>query len=179
MKLHSSLLRRSRRAGFSLAEVTIATGITALALTTLLGLIPEGLKNIKQAGDLAAETRITSHILGIVSQAKWQPTPAENQAGQDDPLQSLFDEKRYFFDDQGVAIESETPGPELAYVAQVRMPDKNVTLPASGELGSVLDPYLRRVTVNVASVANENFDFVNALPMAYRSHTTLIARTGK
>lgn len=176
MKIPSSF-PRFRRAGFSLAEVTIATGITAMALTTLLGLIPEGLNNIKQAGDIAAETRITSHILGTVSQNKWQDAAGE------DILALLYDHQRYYFDDQGVVIESDEPGAELAYVAEVRTPARDVRLSSdsedSSQAGATQDPYLRRVTVKVASVANQNFDFERALPTAYRTHTTLIARTGK
>lgn len=163
---------RRLRAGFSLAEVTLATGITAMALTTLLGLIPQGLTNIKRAGDLAAEARITEHILGAVAQGRWQDTTGG------DYLQLAFDHRRFFFDDQGVAIESDEPGPELAYVAEVRVPARDVRLPG-GEPAAGHDPHLRRVTVLVASVANERFDFDRVLPVAYRSHTTLIARTGK
>lgn len=171
MKITLSSLRR--HAGFSLAEVTIATGITALALTTLLGLIPEGLNNIREAGNVAAETRITSHIIGAVSQVQWQDT-----AGQD--LLVKLDQKRYYFDDQGVAIEDQQPGIDLAYVAEVRVPERNVALPTDGEqTAGIFDPYLRRITVNVTNAANENFNFERALPIAYRSHTTLIARTGK
>lgn len=165
-----------RRSGFSLAEVTVATGVMALALTTLLGLIPHGLNNIREAGNLAAENHITSHILGTLSQAKWQG------AGGEDLLVPTYDQQRYYFDDQGILIESKEPGMDLAYVAEVRVPTHDVNLPESAapEGGEApVDPYLRRVTVKVASVANENFDFDRALPIAYRSHTTLIARTGK
>lgn len=167
---------RSLRRGFSLVEVTLASGITALALTTLLGLIPHGLNNVKEAGNLAAETRITTHVLGSVSQARWQ-----NGSGED-ILAPAFDQQRYYFDDQGVVLETDEPGPELAYVAEVRVPARDVSLPADAspqEEEAGIDPYLRRVTVKVASVANESFDFDRALPMAYRTHTMLIARTGK
>ena len=174
MKIRIPVIRP--RTGFSLAEVTIASGITAVALSTLLGLIPEGLNNIKEAGNLAAETRITGHILGAISQAKWQNGQGE------DILAPAFDRQRYYFDDQGIAIEAEEPDPHLAYVAEVQVPTRDVALPADAapaEEESAFDPYLRRVTVKVASVANERFDFDRALPIVYRSHTTIIARNGK
>ncbi len=169
-------LPRSLRRGFSLVEVTLASGITALALTTLLGLIPQGLTNIKEAGNLAAETRITTHIVGSISQAPWQ-----DENGQD-ILAPEFNTRRYFFDDQGVAIEGEEPGADLAYVAVVHVPARDVTLTADAAAAaddSDVDPYLRRITVKVTSVANKDFDFEHALPMAYRTHTTLIARVGQ
>ncbi|SKA90465.1 Verru_Chthon cassette protein B [Prosthecobacter debontii] len=168
-------LQKIRRSGFSLAEVTIATGITALALSTLLGIIPEGLKNIRDAGGLAAETRITSHLLGVVSQAEWETHTGE------DLLSSSFHEKRYFFDDQGIAIEGGDPGLDLAYVAEVKIPRSDVNLSAdvTAAEDDAIDPYLRRVTVKVANTGSKNFNFDRVLPMAYRQHTTLIARTGK
>ena len=56
----------------------------------------------------------------------------------------------------------------------------SIDYPATAEGSETkADPHLRRVTVLLASVANEKFDFDRAAPIAYRSRTTLIARTGK
>lgn len=169
-------LARRIRSGFSLVEVTIASGITAIALTTLLGLIPEGLKNVREAGDLAAETRITTHILGTVAQSRW--LDGNNQ----DQLPNQFRNQRYYFDDQGVVIDGEPSPVNLSYVAEVTVPALDVQLSADAASDAEpegADPYLRRVTVKVASAANPDFNFDRALPIAYRTHTTLIARTGK
>jgi len=65
-------------------------------------------------------------------------------------------------------------------VAEVSVPGLDVSLadkPAD-DAAAGGDPYLRRVTFKVASVPRESFDFDHALPAAYRSRTTLIARTG-
>lgn len=171
--------RNRLRKGFSLVEVTLASGITALALTTLLGLIPEGLKNIKEAGNVAAETRITSHIMGGISQAPWGPDG-------DDLLEYTFNGKRYYFDDQGVEIEREPEAAAgsalVAYVAEVHIPVRDVALKADAtatEGEPAYDPYLRRVTVKVAGAVSEQFDFDRALPMAFRSYSTTIARLGR
>lgn len=176
MKITRLLPRLRRSRGFSLVEVTIATGITAVALSTLLGLVPQGLNNIKQAGEVAAESRISSHLIGIVSQARWQDS---NGA---DRLAPEFDRKRYFFDDQGVQIAETEAAARLAYVAEIRLPARDVNLPAHGAaVGAAdpFDPYLRRVTVKMANVASTAFDFDRANPVAYRTQTTLIARTGR
>ena len=169
------LLRRRFKAGFSLAEVSIATGVAALALTTLLGLIPHGITDIKMAGDIAAETRIADHILGTLTQARWQDASGR------DLLSTKFDQHRYYFDEQGVELEEDqAQGTDLAYVAQVRVPPQNVNLPGPAEAGSqpaLVDPYLRKVTVKFTSVPRADFDFDHALPIAFRSQTTLIART--
>ncbi len=109
-----------------------------------------------------------------MGQARWQ-----NPAGAD-LLAPAFDRQRFFFDDQGIAIESEEPGMDLAYVAELRVPVRDVALPgAAAEEDETFDPYLRRVTVKVTHVANQKFDFDHASSAAYRSHTTLIARAGK
>ncbi len=161
-------LRRFPR-GFSLAEVTIATGITAVAMTTLLGLIPQGLSNLREAGELSAHSRIARHIFGTLSQESWQDTSGA------DTLAQRHDRRRYYFNDQAAVIESDRPDKlEVTYVAEVLVPEQNVTLPAA----STTDPFLRRVTVRVATVPDTEFDFERAPRLAYRSQSTLIARSG-
>lgn len=177
---HSSFRRRLARrlrAGFSLVEVTLATGITAIAITSVLGLVPHGLSQVREAGNLNAESHITRHLLGSLAQSPWQ-----GAAGQD-LLAQRYNEKRFYFDDQGVEIPAaEAQQGWLAYVAQVKVPPQDVVLPTSGApAGSApaRDPYLRRVTVKVASVGDPDFDFENGPPLAQRSHTTLIAQAGR
>lgn len=160
--------RRLRR-GFSLAEVTIATGITAVAMTTLLGLIPQGLSNLREAGELGAHSRIARHIFGTLTQESWR------DASGADTLSQRHDRRRFYFNDQAGVIESDQPDAlEVTYVAEVLVPEQDVTLPAT----DATDPFLRRVTVRVATVPDTEFDFDRAPRLAYRSQSTLIARTG-
>ncbi|MES2597707.1 MAG: Verru_Chthon cassette protein B [Verrucomicrobiota bacterium] len=173
-------IARRLRSGFSLVEVTLATGITAIAITSVLGLVPQGLSNVREAGNLNAQSHITRHLLGSLSQSPWQ-----SNAGQD-VLAQRFNNKRFFFDDQGIEIPAAEAGSSgwVAYVAQVKVPPQDVVLPSSGTASSsqpaaVNDPYLRRVTVKVASVGDPEFDFENGPRLAIRSHTTLIARAGR
>ena len=49
---------RSPVAGFSLIEVTISIAITAVALVALMGMLPAGMKTMREATDRAVETRI-------------------------------------------------------------------------------------------------------------------------
>ncbi len=162
-------LARLRQRGFSLAEVTIATGITAVAMTTLLGLIPQGLSQLREAGELSAHGRICRHIFGSLADAEWRG------AAGGDAFRQQHDRRRFYFNDQGSLIEEENPGErEVAYVAELLAPDPNVSLPAA----SKTEPYLRRVTVRVAAVPDSAFDFDRAPRLAYRSQSTLIARTG-
>ena len=55
--------RKYRPQGFSLAEVTLALAIAAFGITTVLSLLPQGLSNMRKAGDVAAASRISQHIL--------------------------------------------------------------------------------------------------------------------
>ncbi len=163
--LRACLLSR----GFSLAEVTIATGITAVAMTTLLGLIPQGLSQLREAGELSAQGRICRHVFGSLADAEWRG------AAGGDAFSQNHDRRRFYFNDQAALIEKESPGElEVAYVAEVLAPDPNVSLPAA----SKSEPHLRRVTVRVAAVPDPAFDFDRAPRLAYRSQSTLIARTG-
>jgi uncharacterized protein (TIGR02598 family) len=170
--MKSKLLNRTvsrLQKGFSLVEVTIATGITAVAMTTLLGLIPHGLGNLREAGELGAHSRIARHIFGTLANETWR------DASGADALSYRHDRRRFIFNDQASVIESERPDDlEVAYVAEVLIPEQDLTLPAA----NVSDPFLRRVTVRVATVPNAEFDFDSAPRLAYRSQSTLIARTG-
>jgi len=62
--------------GFSLIEVTIAMAIAAVALVTLLGLIPQGMETMREAGDQAIMGRIHQQILNEI-----QLTPFEDASG--------------------------------------------------------------------------------------------------
>jgi|GEM_PF-1952383 len=51
-----------RIAGFSLIEVLLAVGITAILVTTVLGLLPSGLEDLRSSGQRMATARILEHV---------------------------------------------------------------------------------------------------------------------
>jgi uncharacterized protein (TIGR02598 family) len=55
--------------GFSLIEVTIAMAIAAVALVSLLGLIPQGMNTMREAGDEAIMARIHQQTLNEIQMA--------------------------------------------------------------------------------------------------------------
>jgi uncharacterized protein (TIGR02598 family) len=61
MKIQSNGSRK--RDGFSLIEVTIAMAIAAVAVLSLLGLVPQGMDTMREAGDEAIQGRIHQQIL--------------------------------------------------------------------------------------------------------------------
>lgn len=54
------------RRGFSLVEVTLAMGILAFSMLTVLGLMPVGLSTMRRAMDSTVETQIVRQIGGEV-----------------------------------------------------------------------------------------------------------------
>ncbi len=88
--------------GFSLVEVSIAMAIAAIAMVSLIGLIPQGLKTMQDAGDQAIEARIHQQILSEI-----QLTPFRDKANNPDiatsPLKKFHRQIR-LYDTQGVEL---------------------------------------------------------------------------
>lgn len=146
-----------RGAAFSLIEVTISIAITAVALVSLMGMLPAGMRIMREAGDRAVETRIHQEVLSEIMLAAWD-------------ARYEFDYKKAglrFYDDQGILLET-TPGDDEfdfshVYTARVNVPVAGTdSLPNSlgnesyegvivpGE--SVNDPNLQLIIVEITSV---------------------------
>lgn len=162
--------------GFSLIEVTIAMAIAAVALVTLLGLIPQGMNTMREAGDQAIQGRIHQQLLNEI-----QMTPFEDSNGQS--LIDVYHNVEFFYDGQGEelsdsreqgAVPEERKKGSFAHIysARVTFPDKGRApesvggAPFSGySFGDgAVNPYVRPVIVEVAAVAGlgENFDWDSA-----------------
>ena len=164
-RLKSRLLR-----GFSLPEATISIGIAALGLTSVLGFLPQSMQTLKKAGDIATESRITEQILSSISNSEWV------DASGNDVLTSEYEGRRYYFDDLAVELDPNNPGAWVSYVAEVQVPQADVTLPATGASS---DPYLRRVVVKVGSATNPDFKFEAAPASAFRTYASVVSRSGR
>ena len=169
---HLTPFKRRRLLGFSLPEVTISLGVTALGITSMLGLLPQSLSTIKKSGDLAAETRITQQIISTVTQSRWVDDSGA------DLLTTEYKNKRLYYDDQAVALEGANPGPTQSYVAQVTVANPDLKLPSNSSENSA-DPYMRRVTIKIANAGNGSFNFDTAVASAYHTYASVITRTGK
>lgn len=167
-------------AGFTLVEVTLATAITAIAVTAILGLVPSSLSNVREAGERAAFSQINRLLLGGVSQVRWSGPEGQ------DLLADHYQGRRFYFDDQGFEIQEGEARRDgwFAYVAEVRVHPPDVVLSlsdgdaAGGEDVQVKDPHLRRLTLMVAESTDPDFDMDHASVFAVRRHTVLIARAG-
>lgn len=167
MKTHQTSIRQWR-GGFSLTEVTLALGITALGISVILGLLPHGLDNIKKAGNLAAATRISQQILGSINQAQWQDSSGK------DLLKSAFEGKRFYFDSYATPVDAASESEDVAFVAEVETTKGAVALP-----GAKTDSFLRRVTLRMKQTPAPDFDFASADPRSYSLYSYVVARTGK
>ncbi len=156
-------LRTANAQGFSLPEVTLALGIAAFGITTLLGLLPQGLSNIRKAGDVAASARISQQILGSIDQSQATSTTASKQ--------------RYYFNAYAVPVDpAGRHKDDIAYVAEVNPPALDVSLPGATNSG---DAFLRRVTVKLKQTPAVDYEFDESNPGNYKLYSYVVARTGK
>lgn len=116
---------RSGEFGFSLIEVTIAMAIAAVAVLTLLGLVPQGMDTMRAAGDEAIQGRIHQQIL-----SELQMTPFED-SGNSSPLDK-YNDLEFYYDAQGEELSDE---------------ENQSTVPDERKRGSFAHIYTARVTV--------------------------------
>ena len=160
-------LSRPAQNGFSLVEVTLAVAIAALAIITLLGLLPQGLEISRKTSLVTANSAILEQIIQGIDNTKWDSMPASGQ------------KVKKYYTDQG--IEQQTGSKEISFVAEIEyMTDTTLPTPVSkstSSSGSSSNVYLRRVTVKVATTADESFKFSNDNKYAYVVFNHLVAKT--
>jgi uncharacterized protein (TIGR02598 family) len=166
--------KKSNPRGFSLIEVTIAMAIAAVAVLTLLGLVPQGMDTMRQAGDEAIQGRIHQQILNEL-----QMTPFVDMSGKS-PL-DLYHHMEFFYDSQGEELsDSKNQGSVAAerkkgsfahiYSARVSIPSVGGSTQAPNSVGASTfsgykfggdqpNQFVRPVIVEVAPVAGLGEDF--------------------
>ena len=80
--------------GFTLAEVMIAMGIVASVMVGLLGMIPLGVRAVREATNLTISGRIAQEIISNIQQSNWK-----------DVLTS-YDGKTFYFDNEGFLMRT-------------------------------------------------------------------------
>ncbi|MEM6916326.1 MAG: Verru_Chthon cassette protein B [Verrucomicrobiota bacterium] len=155
---------RREQKGFSLVEVTLAMAIAAVALVTLMGMIPQGMNTMQQAGDTAIEARVHQQILNELQMAEY------------DDLDTEYDQVVIYFDAQGEEIGDSNAGYRIGsdfdhvYSARISIPEVGENTPESvGQdtyAGMSFDrttsnTEIRLVIIEVALVGGEtqNFDW--------------------
>ncbi len=174
--------------GFSLVEVTLAIGITAVALVSLMGMLPKGMQTLQRANDLAVMGRIHQQVVGELQLTPWEAT-----SGAGSPIDS-FDGMVRYYDDQGIELpESDRGSFSHVYTARISIPRSGSGLPISvggGAHGGVKVPgesmlpsgspsdYMRLVIVEITSVVDPDFDDPE-MASQVRTYRTVIAKMGQ
>lgn len=154
--------------GFTLVEVTIALGIAAFGIVSVLGLLPQGLDQVRKASDLGAEARIYQQITQNIAQVEWEEGSGEAAAAAE------TNTRRYHFDHMAQQIVGQGSSPRVAYVADLRVEPAGVVLP-----GGEADSNLRRIFIRLLKTAIADADLDETDGPAVRTYSTLITRAGR
>lgn len=112
MKIFNS---RSARAGFTLAEVMIAMGIVASVMVALLGMIPLGVRSVREATNLTISGRIAQEVISNIQQANWKDVIAN------------YNQKKFTFDNEGFAIREGNKS-RPSFEARVVIPPEEISI---------------------------------------------------
>ncbi|HSJ04712.1 MAG: Verru_Chthon cassette protein B [Verrucomicrobium sp.] len=152
-------------AGFSLPEVAIAVAIAAMGMLTLLGLIPAGLENLRQAGDSISSSRICQQMIGELQSADWGVKTGSGVGWS--KLADYHNAVRYF-DGEGTRINTSAPGTlstdnsrNVSYVAKFEVVDAGISPTLPGGV-SMVRADSRKVILHVAVSPQADFDFSKA-----------------
>lgn len=157
---HAFQIRRRLRGAFSLVETVLALGIMGLAITALLGLLPQGIEMSRKAANAAAETRIVDTILGQLNSLPWTAVEAQNK-------------KELHFDDQGVEVDGTGDMSQSTYFTRI--------LVATGAAGLILpkasagDSQMRRVQIQIVQTPLLRFNFDSAPSKSYTTVPVVLA----
>ena len=92
----------------------IAMGIVASVMVGLLGMIPLGVRTIREATNLTISGRIAQEVISNVQQSNWKD------------LNAGFDDKSFFFDNEGFSIRSGEKTTIPSFKATVDIPTQNI-----------------------------------------------------
>ncbi len=167
---------RSRHAGFSLVEVTLALGIVATVLVALMAFLPLGMNSIKEAKSNLIMSRIANEIVTEVQSASWGSERTGYTA-----LYTAYDGKERTYDNEGTRLEgNDGQSDQVVYRARIAIPNKATFLP--GQTGvSGEGRFLRRVTIKVAyAPTGKKVDFdTAATPLPYKVFITELTNLGR
>lgn len=128
----STVVARLRR-GFSLAEVVVAVGIAASAVTLMIGLLPAGLSNFRQAMNVTVSAQLGQRLLYEAAQTDYTTLTTA-------PLTKPW---RYF-DEEGSELPN-AAGASFHVLTRVQP-----TTPIPTTAGGMAQPNLATVIVQVA-----------------------------
>lgn len=150
------LIKPRSPAGFSLVEVTLAVAIAALAIITLLGLLPQGLEMARKTALMINDSNILAQVTHDMENAAFDKLPT-----------SIV--KKYY-NDQGREVQQDAT--DLAFVVEIE-PQQVVALPKAEKT----QPYMRRMVIRIAASSTPGFVFGTDNAPSYVTFNQLIAKT--
>ncbi len=179
--------RISRVGGFSLIEVTIAMAIAAVALSTLMALIPQGMNTMREAGDEAIMARIHQQILNELQMADFDALDAYED------MEIYYDAQGEELGDSKKSNASEIEGSfEHIYSARITIPKLGGgKLPESVggntfdgftfDNGTTRSDVLRPVVIEVAAVSGlaDRFDWSEQYRHLIETYQTSVVKMGQ
>jgi uncharacterized protein (TIGR02598 family) len=160
--------------GFSLVEVTVAMGIVATVLVSLLALLPYGMDSIREAKSTQVQARIANEIISELQVADWGSQPAYNKLAR-------WDGRILRYDSEGTLVEDKADKDknDTIYKVKIEIPmnDPVRLRGMPGDSGN----YLRRVVVKIAFAPGDNpVDFdSNKAPLPYRIFNSQVVKLGR
>jgi uncharacterized protein (TIGR02598 family) len=160
MKLLNSLVKKLGGRpchGFSLAEVTLAVGITSVGMLALIGLIPGGLDSMRQSSAKVAEAKIIQAVTADYQMGDW----GSRTTGQ------ALTNKEYYFDERGVEVKDT----DIWKHYTVRVTVDPVLVSLQGDTAG--NQYLRRLQIQVTDRPDPAAAFED--PAQHRSYGSTVA----
>ena len=145
------------QSGFSLVEVALAVAIAALAINTLLGLLPQGLEMSRKTAIISTDSNILEQIIRNYENMQWSNIPTTGTVTK-------------CYTDQG--LEVATDSKEISYVALI-----DFTQQASLPQSDTTQPNLRRMIIKIASSSSATYEFGVNNRLSYAIFNHLIAKS--
>lgn len=139
-------------------EVTLAVAIAALAIITLLGLLPQGLEMSRKTALMTTNSNILEQVARDLENAYFTKLP----------VQVLTK----YFNDQGAEVKQESK--DIVYVVQI---DPDAQYPAALPKSAANQLYLKRFIIRIATTSNPEFKFGEDNRMSYSIYSHLVAKT--
>jgi hypothetical protein len=155
--------------GFSLIEVTLAMAICALAVITLLGLIPQGMELSRKTSQMTDTSYIIEQIMRDLEGSTWTSLTQNKSSSSSSGAESFVGTETRYYDLQASSVSKDSS--QIVYIAAFSFFDAQ--MPSDGTAQS----NLIRVMGRVASTSNPEFNFSRASPASYFTFYDLISRT--
>lgn len=159
---------RALAKGFSLAEVILAVGITAIGITSLVGLVPSGLDSLRQSAERVAKAKIIQAVVADYQMGDW----GQRDAGQ------MLQDRQYTFDEQGLPVATTDPWRHYTVQATIQRNPGSTGNANNGVqmLGdSTNNRYLHRLIIRITDAKDADSAFADASGTKYTTHSSMVA----